>query len=327
MSGLLAPPPTTHARILGVGAYRPARVVTNEELCLRIDSTDEWIRTRTGIANRRFAEPDETVVDMGTLAAGKALAAAGVAPEHVDCVILATFTHTHHTPGGAPDIAHRLGTGPAAAFDLSAACAGFSYGLALANDLVRTGSARNVLVVGSEKTSDYVDLDDRSTAFLFGDGAGAVVVGPSDEPGIGAPAWGSDGAHFEAITVPVTRTVGVTPVLQMQGQAVFRWAVTSMAPVARRALELSGLTMDQLNAFIPHQANARIIDAIVKALDLPESVAVSRDIVDTGNTSAASIPLAMEAMLAAGEVRSGDTALLLGFGAGLVYAGQVVVLP
>ncbi len=321
-----------HARILGVGGYRPARIVTNAEICERIDSSDEWIRERSGIQSRRWAAPDESVVDMCLAAAGKAIAQAGIRPEQVGVVIVATVTHPLQTPSAAADVAHRLGATDAAAFDISAACAGFCYGVTMANDMVRGGSAEHVLVIGCEKLSDFTDSYDRSTAFIFGDGAGAVVVGPSDEPGIGPTVWGSDGSQYDAITQRASwidvRDHNVDfPHLTMQGQKVFRWAVWQMAPVARKALEAAGVEPDDLGAFIPHQANMRIIDAMIKTLKLPDHVPVARDIAETGNTSAASIPLAMERMLEAGEAKSGDTALLIGFGAGLVYAAQVVVLP
>lgn len=321
-----------HARILGVGGYRPSRIVTNEEICERIDSTDEWIRERSGIESRRFAAEDESVVDMCLAAAGKAMAHAGLTPEQVGAVIVATVTHPLQTPSAAADVVHRLGAGDAAAFDVSAACAGFCYGVAMANDMVRGGSAEHVLVIGCEKLSDFTDSYDRSTAFIFGDGAGAVVVGPSDEPGIGPTVWGSDGSQYDAITqraswIDVRDHNVEFPMLTMQGQKVFRWAVWQMAPVAAKALAAAGISADQLDAFIPHQANMRIVDAMAKTLKLPAHVPVARDIRETGNTSAASVPLAMERMLEAGEVKSGGLALLIGFGAGLVYAAQVVRLP
>jgi 3-oxoacyl-[acyl-carrier-protein] synthase-3 len=320
------------ARILGVVSYRPSRVVTNAEICERIDSSDEWIRERSGIVERRFAGADETVADMAVASAGKAMAHAGVAPEDVDCVIVATVTHLLATPSAAAEVAHRLGTARAAAFDISAACAGFCYGLAMAQDLVRGGTARHVVVVGVEKLTDIVDPDDRSTAFLFADGAGAVVVGPSASPAIGPVVWGSDGSQLDAITMSgryedLRGGGGEYPHVVMQGQAVFRWAVYEMARVAQQALDAAGIKAEDLDAFIPHQANVRIIDAMVKALKLPASVPVSRDIVESGNTSAASIPIAMDRMLAAGQAPSGGLALLIGFGAGLAYAAQVVELP
>jgi 3-oxoacyl-[acyl-carrier-protein] synthase III len=331
MSAITQAVGANHARILGVGGYRPARIVTNEEICERIDSTDEWIRERSGIVTRRFAAPDESVVDMSVAAAGKALANAGIDADQVGCIMLATVTHPLQTPSGAADVAHRLGT-TAAAFDISAACAGFCYGVSMANDMVRGGSAEHVLVIGCEKLSDFTDSYDRSTAFIFGDGAGAVVIGPSDEPAIGPTIWGSDGSQYDAITQRASwidvRDHNVDfPMLTMQGQKVFRWAVWQMAPVAQKALDAAGITADELDAFIPHQANMRITDAMIKVLKLPEHVPVARDIAEMGNTSAASIPLAMERMIESGEAKSGGTALLIGFGAGLVYAAQVVTLP
>ncbi len=326
-----------HARILGVGAYRPARIITNEEVCTWIDSSDEWIRERTGVVTRRWAAADETVPDMAVAAAAQALEHAGLTGSDIDAVVVATVTFTYQTPSAAAEIAHRLGATPAVAFDISAACAGFCHGIALANDMVRGGSARHVLVIGVEKLSDITDKHDRGTAFLFADGAGAVIVGPSDTPGIGPTVWGSDGAQWNTIsqTTPWTglRTDdgteihGTWPSLQMAGQSVFRWAVWQMAPVAAKALDAAGVRAEDLAAFIPHQANVRIVDAMAKQLRLPDSVAVARDIEHSGNTSAASIPLAMRRMIDDGAVTSGGLALLIGFGAGLVYASQVVVLP
>ncbi len=331
MSPLVSSVGAEHARILGVGGYRPARIVTNEEICERIDSTDEWIRERSGIVTRRFAAPDESVVDMSVAAAGKALANAGINADQVGCVMLATVTHPLQTPSAAADVAHRLGT-TAAAFDISAACAGFCYGVSMANDMVRGGTAKYVVVIGCEKLSDFTDSYDRTSAFIFGDGAGAVVIGPSDTPGIGPTVWGSDGSQYDAITQRASwidvRDHNVDfPMLTMQGQKVFRWAVWQMAPVAQQALDAAGVKADELDAFIPHQANMRITDAMIKVLKLPDHVPVARDIAENGNTSAASIPLAMERMIESGEAKSGGTALLIGFGAGLVYAAQVVTLP
>ncbi len=322
-----------HARILSVAAYRPERVVTNDEICERIDSTDEWIRERSGIIERHFAAPDESVVDMATAAAAQALERSGISPDQVGMVMLATVTHPYQTPSAAAEVADRLGTVGAAALDLSAACAGFCYGLALANDMIRGGSARYVVLVGVEKLSDWVNPDDRGTAFLFADGAGAVVVGPSEVPGIGPVVWGADGSQKDAITMTQSmidyRDNGgpIFPTLEMQGQQVFRWAVGEMAKASQRALDVAGVDANDLDAFIPHQANMRITDAMVRALKLPEHVPVARDIAYTGNTSAASVPLAMDRMLETGQVQHGGTALLIGFGAGLVFAAQVVTLP
>ena len=330
-----------HARLMGIGAHRPSRVVTNEEVCAHIDSSDEWIRQRTGIAERRWAAPEVSVVDMGLDAARQAVAAAGLEPSDVDTVIVATVTHAYSTPSAAAMITDRLGATPAAAWDVSAGCAGFCHAIALAEAAVRAGSGRHVLVVGAEKLSDYTDVTDRSTAFLFADGAGAVVVGPSATPAIGPTVWGSDGSLWDAIYTrtswpdyrvvaesgEVEETVAAWPALRQEGQKVFRWAVWQMAPVAQRAIEAAGITAADLAVFVPHQANARIIDKLVAQLALPEHVHVARDIVTAGNTSSASIPLAAHRLLADGAARRGDLALLIGYGAGLSYAAQVVVLP
>ncbi|MDG9703389.1 ketoacyl-ACP synthase III [Streptomyces sp. DH37] len=322
-----------YARILGVGGYRPTRVVPNEEILKHIDSSDEWIRSRSGITSRHWAGPEETVAEMTLAAAGKAVADAGIAPEQIGAVVISTVSHFKQTPSIATEVAHRLGTGRAAAFDISAACAGFGYGLTIAKGLVVEGSAEYVLVVGVERLSDLTDLTDRTTAFLFGDGAGAVIVGPSQEPAIGPTVWGSEGDKADVIsqTVPWDDyrdgRVEKFPALRQEGQTVFRWAVFEMAKVAQQALEAAGITSDDLDVFIPHQANMRIIDSMVKTLKLPEHVTVARDVETTGNTSAASIPLAMERLLATGQAKSGDTALVIGFGAGLVYAATVVTLP
>lgn len=322
-----------YARIMSVGSYRPERIVTNAEVCERIDSTDEWIRERSGIVERRYAAPEESVVDLSVYAAEKALAGAGITPDQVGFVLVATVTHPFQTPSAATEVAYRLGAVNAAATDISSACAGFCYGLAMAQDMVRGGSAEYVVVVGVEKLTDWIDLNDRSTAFIFADGAGAVVVGPSDEPAIGPVVWGSDGAQHDAICMTQSlvdfRDNGGDrfPTLSMQGQQVFRWAVSNGSLTAQEALNRAGVTADELDAFIPHQANMRITDAMIRALKLPEHVPVARDIETTGNTSAASIPIAMDRMLSTGEVAHGGTALLIGFGAGLAYAAQVVTLP
>jgi len=337
---LTVPEVLRHARIHGVGGYRPERVVTNEEICRTIDSSDEWIRQRSGIVTRRFARADESVIDMSEIASRRALENAGVSPEQIGVVIMATVTHPYQTPAAAPELAHRLGIPDPAAFDISAACAGYCHGISLANDMVRVGTADYVLVIGVEKLSDFTDPYDRSTAFIFGDGAGAAVVGVSDVPGIGPTLWGSLGEQRDVITQREPWTglreqmeqqdgTGATPwpSFVMQGQTVFRWAVFSMAQVALEAVSAAGLTPAELDAFVPHQANMRITDAMIKALKLPDHVPVARDIAETGNTSAASVPLATARMLAAGEAPRGGLSLQFGFGAGLVYAAQVVLLP
>ena len=332
-AAIKAPSGAAYARILGVGSYRPSRVVSNEEICQLIDSSDEWIRERSGIVERRWAQPEENVATMGAQAAQRALDASGITADRIGAIIVATCTHPYQTPSAASEIADLIGAPTAAAMDVSAACAGFAYGIAIAQDMVRGGSAQYVLLIGAEKLSEWTDKHDRSTAFLFADGAGAVVIGPSDVPAIGPVVWGGDGSQLHAINM--TRNLiqyrdeegAAFPAIEMNGQQVFRWAVSEMARVCRESLDKAGITADQLDAFIPHQANNRITDALIRALDLPASVPVARDIVTTGNTSAASVPLAMDRMLQAGEIPHGGNALLVGFGAGLVFASQVVTLP
>jgi 3-oxoacyl-[acyl-carrier-protein] synthase-3 len=230
-------------------------------------------------------------------------------------------------------LAHRIGVAPAAAYDISAACAGYTYGIAQADALIRSGAASHVLVVGAEKLSELVEPTDRSISFLLGDGAGAAVVGPSDTIGIGPTVWGSDGSKWDAVGMnkPLKAAFedreGGYPTLRQDGQAVFRWAVWEMAKVAKEALEVSGVSVEELTAFVPHQANMRIIDEFAKQLGLPESVLIARDIETTGNTSAASIPLAMHRLLEEHPGASGGLALQIGFGAGLVFGAQVVTLP
>ena len=328
--------PTTgakYAKIMAVGSYRPERIVTNAEICEHIDSSDKWIRERSGIIERRYAAPDESVVDMGTAAAALALSRSGVAPSEIGMILTANVTHPYPTPAAAAEIAYRIGAINAGALDIAAACAGFCYGVGIANDLICGGTAKYVIVIGVEKLSDWVNPSDRGSAFIFADGAGAVVIGPSDHPAIGPTIWGSDGAQKDAITMTQSlidyRNNGgeMFPALAMQGQQVFRWAVSEMPKVAMRALAAAGVELTDLAAFIPHQANMRITDALAKALKLPANLPIARDIAYTGNTSAASIPLAMDRMLTAGEIPSGGAALLIGFGAGLAYAAQVVLLP
>ncbi|WP_024795991.1 beta-ketoacyl-ACP synthase III [Tomitella biformata] len=333
MSVSITPSVGTHSKIIAIGAYRPERIVTNDEICETIDSTDEWIQTRSGIKSRHFAAEDENVVDMCVEAAKKAIAVSGLAVDQIDCIIIATNSHYNQTPQAATLVAHRLGLNKPGSFDLAAGCAGFSHGLAVASDLIRGGSAKHVLLVGADHMSVGLDMTDRSTAFIFGDGAGAVIVGPSDVPEIGPVVWGSDGEQSVAIRqeptwMEIVRSGDYSrPALHMEGQAVFRWAAFSMGKVARQTLEVSGVTIEDLDAFIPHQANQRITEVLCHSLKLPETLPVADDIVTTANTSSGSIPLAMEAMLRDGKAKPGGLALLVGFGAGLAFAGQVVRLP
>jgi 3-oxoacyl-[acyl-carrier-protein] synthase III len=313
------------ARILAFGDYQPARVLTNDELAVTVDTTDEWIRSRVGIASRRIAAPDETVADMAVAAAGKALAGSGLSPADIDLVIVATCTPEAPIPNTAATVARRLGIAAPGAYDLNAACAGFCYALANASDAVRAGSARHVLVIGAEKLSQWVDWTDRSTCIIFADGAGAAVVGPVAEPdsapGIGPVVWGSAGEMADLIAIKDRNSFIV-----QEGQAVFRWATTALHPVARKACELAGVDPTELAAFVPHQANLRIIEAIARKLGAPQAK-VANDIVTAGNTSSASIPMALSRMIERGEIPSGAPALLIGFGAGICYAAQVITLP
>jgi 3-oxoacyl-[acyl-carrier-protein] synthase III len=322
-----------HTAILGVGSYRPSRVVPNSEIIEAIDSSDEWIQQRSGIKTRRFATPEETVTMMSAASARLAIERAGIDPAQIDGVVVATVTHMMQTPAAASLVAHELGLDRPVAFDISAACAGFCHGIALASDMIRGGSAKYVLVVGVERLSDILDLTDRGTAFIFGDGAGAAVVGPSDEPGIGPVVWGSDGEQSDLIRQRedwrdvVASENPRMPHLVMEGNAVFRWAAFEMAKVAHETLDRSGITAEDLDVFVPHQANMRIIDAMARSMKLPERVVIARDIAEQGNTSAASIPLALDRLIESGEAKSGDLALLIAFGAGLAYAAQVVRIP
>ena len=322
-----------HTALLGLGVYRPSRIVPNADIVEAIDSSDEWIQQRSGIKTRRFADEHETVQMMSVASARTAIERAGIDPQQVDGVIVATVSHLLQTPAVATAVAYELGLNRPVAFDISAACAGFCHGVALASDMVRGGSAKYVLVIGVERLSDITDSRDRGTAFIFADGAGAVIVGPSDEPGIGPVVWGSDGEQFDLIRqredwrdVLVAETPEM-PHLMMQGNAVFRWAAFEMAKTAQATLDRTGITVDDLDVFVPHQANMRIIDAMARSIKLPPHVAIARDIADQCNTSAASIPLALDRLVELGEAKSGDLALFIAFGAGLAYAAQVVRVP
>ncbi|MCT1367389.1 beta-ketoacyl-ACP synthase III [uncultured Kocuria sp.] len=342
MVTLKTTPVQKYTRILGVGEARPDVVVTNDDVCQWIDSSDEWIRTRTGISTRRRAGADTSVFDLALEAAQDAMSRAGVSGEQIDTVLVSTVSHPYATPSLATKLADAIGATPAPAYDISAACAGYCYGIAQADALVKAGTAGMVLVVGAEKLSDFIDNSERSISFLLGDGAGAAVVGPSDHPGISPTVWGSDGSKWETINMthsmlevrnrdwahePVTAEDKIWPTLYQDGPSVFRWAVWEMAKVAQEALESAGISSEDLGAFIPHQANMRIIDQMVKTLKIPEHVAVARDIAEMGNTSAASIPLATCRLLKEQPELSGKPALQIGFGAGLVFAAQVIILP
>ena len=316
------PEVATGARILAFGGYQPENIVTNDELAATMETSDEWIRSRVGIAERRIAGPEESVDDMAVQAGGKALAASGLSPTDIDLVIVATCSTEAPIPNSAASVAHRLGIGAPGAFDLNAACAGFCYALGVASASITAGAARHVLVIGAEKMSSWVDMTDRSTAIIFADGAGAAVVGPApDAPGIGPVVWGSAGDLAHRITIPDRDSY-----LRQDGQAVFRWATTEVHPIAVEACERAGVAIEDIAAFVPHQANLRIIEAIARRLGIPRE-RVADDIVHAGNTSSASVPLALARMAEHGELESGSLVLLLGFGAGLCYAAQVIAVP
>ena len=320
------------SRIYSLGASRGDLVVTNDAIAGPIDSSDEWIRQRTGIITRRRASTEQSLMDMAVDASKEAIAGAGISPSEIGAVIFSTISHPYQTPSAATLLAELIGANPAPAFDMSAACAGYCYGIAQADALVRSGVAKYVLVVGGEKLSDFIDPTDRSISFLLADGAGAAIVGPSDEAGISPTVWGSDGSHWSSVSMTSSLLdfrdgEASWPTLRQDGLTVFKWAVWEMVKVAKEALDVAGIQAEDLSALVTHQANIRIIDELVKQLKLPESVAVARDIVNTGNTSAASVPLAMHQLLKDGTVQPGGLALQIGFGAGLAFAAQVVVLP
>ncbi|WP_125105993.1 beta-ketoacyl-ACP synthase III [Gulosibacter massiliensis] len=319
-------------RIHSIGAYRGELTVTNDDIAGPINSSDEWIRQRTGIISRQRATDDVNVIDMGIRAGQEAIEKAGIEPSQIGAVIVATVTNVMQTPAAATRVADGLGATPAAAYDISAGCAGYCYAVTQADALIRAGVAEYVLVVGAEKLSDVISPTDRSISFLLGDGAGAALIGPSDEPGIAESVIGSDGSKWDAVSMSsplqdYRRGEAEWPTLRQDGKSVFRWAVWEMAKAAREALDRAGVTVDDLAAFIPHQANMRIVDEFAKQLGVPETVAIARDIETMGNTSAASIPLATHRLLEEHPELSGGLALQIGFGAGLAYAAQVVRLP
>jgi 3-oxoacyl-[acyl-carrier-protein] synthase-3 len=332
MAKLSQSTPVAFSKIYSLGAARGDLTVTNDEIAGPINSSDEWITQRTGIITRKRASKDRSLMDMAVEASNEAIKKAGIKPSEIEAVIFSTITHPYQTPSAAALLAELVGATPAPAFDISAACAGYCYGIAQADSLVRSGVAKYVLVVGGEKLTDFIDPTDRSISFLLGDGAGAAIVGPSESPGISQSVWGSDGSKWEAVGMTGSLLdfrdgTGAWPTLVQEGQTVFRWAVWEMVKVAKQALEAAGITADELNAIVMHQANERIIDEMAKQLALPDHVVVAKDIKTTGNTSAASIPLAMHALLEQGQIKSGDLALQIGFGAGLAFGAQVVVVP
>ncbi|MDS0137827.1 MULTISPECIES: beta-ketoacyl-ACP synthase III [unclassified Amycolatopsis] len=312
------------SRVLGIGSAQPEKIVTNDDLSQIMETSDEWIQSRVGIVERRFAEKDELLTDFAVAAGKAALEDAGVDPSEVDTVILPNCTMPTLIPNAAAQVAARIGIPSPGAFDLNAACAGFCYGLGVASDLIRAGSAKKVLVIGAEKLTDSVDPVDRANAIIFADGAGAAVVGASDEPEIGPVSWGSAGDLVDLIYMRDQKYI------YQEGQSVFRWATTKIAPIAMQALEVAGLKPSDVDVLIPHQANLRIVEAIAKKLranGARDDMVVADDIKYSGNTSSASIPLALDHMRKAGTAKTGDVVLAVGFGAGLSYAGQAFICP
>ncbi|WP_405621717.1 beta-ketoacyl-ACP synthase III [Streptomyces sp. NBC_00076] len=312
------------SRITAVGHYQPAKVLTNEDLAGMVDTSDEWIRSRVGIRTRRIAGPDEPVDELAAHAAAKALATAGITPGDIDLILVATSTAIDRSPNMAARVAARLGIPSPAAMDINVVCAGFTHALATADHTVRAGAATRALVIGADKMSDVADWTDRTTCVLVGDGAGAAVVeaaAPGTEPGIGPVLWGSVPEMGNAV-----RIEGQPARFAQEGQSVYRWATTRLPPIARQACERAGLVPADLAAVVLHQANLRIIEPLAEKIGAVNAV-VARDVTESGNTSAASIPLAFSKLVEQGTISAGDPVLLFGFGGNLSYAGQVVRCP
>jgi 3-oxoacyl-[acyl-carrier-protein] synthase-3 len=309
------------SRIAAVGHYQPAKVLTNADLASLVDTSDEWIRSRVGISTRHIAGPDEPVDELAAHAAAKALASAGRTPADIDLVLVATSTAIDRSPNTAARVASRLGIPRAATMDLNVVCAGFTHALATADHAVRAGGSSRALVIGADKMSEVTDWTDRTTCVLVGDGAGAAVVEAADEPGIGPVLWGSVPEMGNAV-----RIEGTPPRFAQEGQSVYRWATTQLPPIARRACERAGLEPADLAAVVLHQANLRIIEPLAEKIGAVNAV-VARDVTESGNTSAASIPLALSKLVEQGAIATGDPVLLFGFGGNLSYAGQVVRCP
>ncbi|RVU28785.1 ketoacyl-ACP synthase III [Streptomyces antnestii] len=314
----------TGSRIAAVGHYQPAKVLTNDDLAAMVDTDDEWIRSRVGIRTRHVAGPDEPVDELAAQAGAKALAAAGLTASDIDLVVVATSTAVDRSPNMAARVSHRLGVPSPAALDINVVCAGFTHALATADHAVRAGAATRALVIGADKMSAVTDWSDRTTCVLVGDGAGAVVIeacAPDEEPGVGPVLWGSVPEMGHAV-----RIEGEPARFAQEGQSVYRWATQQLPPLARAACERAGFTPEDLAAVVLHQANLRIIEPLAGKIGAVNAV-VAKDVVDSGNTSAASIPLAFSKLVERGEVRSGQPVLLFGFGGNLSYAGQVVRCP
>ncbi len=317
-----------YARIVGTGSYLPPRVVRNEEFAQRLDTSDAWIRERTGIVERRIADSSQTSSDLALEASRAALAAAQLQPSDIDLIIVATSTPDFVFPSTACLLQAKLGVKGCPAFDVQAVCSGFIYALATAEGFIRAGTARRALIVGAEVFSRIMDWNDRATCVLFGDGAGAVVLARDSAPGIHASALHADGSYAGALSVPGNvcggRITG-SPYLQMQGNQVFKIAVKVLDEVAREVLAAAGMTIGDVDWLIPHQANVRILDATARRLGLPpERLVVTVD--HHGNTSAASVPLALDESVRAGRVRAGHRVLMQGVGGGFTWGAVLATL-
>ena len=312
------------SRVVSVGHYQPEKVLTNDDLAKMVDTNDEWIVSRVGIKERRIAADDEKVADMAVHAARQALANSGYGPGDIDMVIVATVSAKDVCPNTACRVAEALGIGTPAAMDVNTACSGFEYAVAQADMAIRTGSATRAIVVGAEKLTAVTDWEDRSSCVLFGDGAGAVVIEGTDDPtlAISPVVWGSEPSMADVIRIEED-----VPYIKQAGQTVFRWATTQLAPLIEKVAERADVKISELAAFVPHQANLRIIQGIAKRLDFNDDCIVAEDIVYSGNTSAASVPLALSKLVQSGKVAPGAPILLFGFGGGLTYAGQVIRCP
>ncbi|MBP1300479.1 MULTISPECIES: beta-ketoacyl-ACP synthase 3 [unclassified Curtobacterium] len=310
------------SRILGFGHHQPDRVLTNDELSTMVDTNDEWITTRTGIRTRRIAGPDDSVVSMAIEAGRMAVADAGLEPSDIGLVIVASTTHRERSPYTAGRVAAALGmaNGPAP-IDINTACSGFEYAMALADQSIRVGASDTALVIGSETLSSIADWTDRSTCVLVGDGAGAVVIGAADTAEIGPVSWGSVPHLNEAVLV--TRD---PEYFTQQGRSIYRWAITEAEGHARAVVDAAGVTLDDIGVLAFHQANLRIIEPLAEALGGGDKYVV-RDVVESGNTSAASVPLGLSKAWHRGELPEDTLALLFGFGGGFAHAGQVVRTP
>ncbi|WP_231580883.1 MULTISPECIES: beta-ketoacyl-ACP synthase 3 [unclassified Leucobacter] len=308
------------SRLLGLGHFQPERIVTNEDIAAMVETNDEWIRSRTGIRERRIIGESDSVLSMAVAAARMAMDDAGVA--RVDLVVLASTTSEHRSPNAAGRVVAELGLDGAAAVDINTACSGFEYALGIAEQAVRTGSADTALVIGAEALSAFTDWTDRSTCVLTADGAGAVVVGVSDEPRISPVVWGTVPGLTEAVRID-----GAPQLFSQDGRKIMRWALTGAAPIAERILDTAGVSAGEIDVFALHQANLRIIEPLTDALGASAQQIVIRDIEESGNTSAASVPLGLSKAWHRGELPRGGTVLLFGFGGGFAYAGQVAELP